>query len=131
MDLNWDSESGITFEPYSNIGRMRLTRSHNQKNRKAGTLTSHLTHGQESLSGPWSAWEALHSKSLDPWQPPSTVQRPRTKIRLYDRQLPRSSLRAVGNDHFCDATKRASQRLSPQIKGEIPEDITEVGIDPE
>ena len=28
--------------------------------------------------------------------------------------------RAVGNDHFCDTTKRASQRLSPHIKVEIP-----------
>ena len=28
--------------------------------------------------------------------------------------------RAVGNDHFCDTTKMASQRLTPHIKGEIP-----------
>ena len=29
--------------------------------------------------------------------------------------------RAVGNGiHFCDTTKRASQRLTPHIKGEIP-----------
>ena len=28
--------------------------------------------------------------------------------------------RAVGNDHFCDTTKRASQRLTLHIKGEIP-----------
>ena len=26
----------------------------------------------------------------------------------------------VGNDHFCDTAKRASQRLTPHIKGEIP-----------
>ena len=26
----------------------------------------------------------------------------------------------MGNDHFCDTTKRASQRLTPRIKGEIP-----------
>ena len=38
------------------------------------------------------------------------------------RRHPCSSLirdRAVGNDHFCDTTKRASQRLTPHIKGEI------------
>ena len=28
--------------------------------------------------------------------------------------------RVVGNDHFCDTTKRASQRLTPHIQGEIP-----------
>ena len=28
--------------------------------------------------------------------------------------------------HFCDTTKRASQRLTPQKKGEIPKSITEV-----
>ena len=28
--------------------------------------------------------------------------------------------RAVGNDHFCDTTKRASQKLTTHIKGEIP-----------
>ena len=26
----------------------------------------------------------------------------------------------MGNDHFCDTTKRASQRLTPHIQGEIP-----------
>ena len=26
----------------------------------------------------------------------------------------------MGNDHFCDTTKRASQRQTPLIKGEIP-----------
>ena len=26
----------------------------------------------------------------------------------------------VGNDHFCDTAKKASQRLIPHIKGEIP-----------
>ena len=34
--------------------------------------------------------------------------------------------RAVGNHHFCDTTKRASQRLTPHRKGEIPKSITEV-----
>ena len=29
-------------------------------------------------------------------------------------------MRAVGNDHFCDTTKRASQRLTPHTKGEVP-----------
>ena len=28
--------------------------------------------------------------------------------------------RAVGNDHFCDTAKRASQRLTPHIQGETP-----------
>ena len=26
----------------------------------------------------------------------------------------------MGNDHFFDTTKRASQRLTPHIQGEIP-----------
>ena len=39
--------------------------------------------------------------------------------------------RAVGHGtHFCDTTKRASQRLTHRIRGEIPEDITEVGMNP-
>ena len=37
-----------------------------------------------------------------------------------------SRLRAVGNDHFCDTTQRASQRLTLHIEGEIPTCITEV-----
>ena len=32
----------------------------------------------------------------------------------------------MGNDHFCDTTKRASQRLTLHIKKEIPTCITEV-----
>ena len=29
-------------------------------------------------------------------------------------------IRVVGNDHFCDTTKRVSQRLPPHKQGEIP-----------
>ena len=39
------------------------------------------------------------------------------------------AIRVVGNDHFCDTTKRASQRLPPHIKGRFP-CITEVGRNP-
>ena len=39
--------------------------------------------------------------------------------------------RVVGNGiHLCDTTKRVSQRLTPHMQGEIPESITEVGINP-
>ena len=39
--------------------------------------------------------------------------------------------RVVGNGtRFCD-TERASQRLNPHIQGQMPEDVTEVEINPE